>query len=98
MDAGTVDLAVLAGNVLIFVDPGTEAAAVAAVARTLRPGGLLVAGFQVRPGGYGPEALDRDAEAAGLERRQRWATWDRAPWSRRRRLPGQRPPTSLRWG
>lgn len=80
VDAGTVDLAVLAGNVLIFVDRGTECEAVGAVAATLDPGGLLVAGFQVRPR-YGPEDLDRDAAAAGLVLRDRWSTWDRDRWS-----------------
>jgi SAM-dependent methyltransferase len=81
VDARSVELAVLAGNVMIFVDPGTEAAVVAAVAGTLAPDGLLVTGFQVRPGGYGPDRLDRDATAAGLHLVDRWATWDRRPWS-----------------
>ncbi|QXC62582.1 class I SAM-dependent methyltransferase [Aquihabitans sp. G128] len=74
------DLAVLAGNVLIFVDPGTEAAVVAATAATLQPRGLLVAGFTVRGDGYGPADLDRDAAAAGLALVDRWSTWDRGPW------------------
>lgn len=77
---GTVDLAVLAGNVLVFVDPGTEGDVLGAVATALAPGGLLVAGFQVRRRGYGPAGLDRDAAAAGLALRDRWATWDRDPW------------------
>lgn len=81
LDGDPFDLVVLAGNVLIFVAPGTEAAAVERCAAHLRPGGLLVAGFQVKPGGYGPEALDADAEAAGLELVDRWATWDRAPFT-----------------
>ncbi|CAN5503438.1 hypothetical protein BH24ACT4_BH24ACT4_07510 [soil metagenome] len=77
---GSIDLAVLAGNVLIFVDPGTEAAVIEAVAQTLGPGGRLVAGFQVRPRGYDPENLDRDASRAGLQLSARWSTWDRDPW------------------
>lgn len=80
VEAGSVDVAVLAGNVLVFVDPGTEAAVLAAVAATVRPGGLVVAGFQLRPGGYGPDRLDADAEGAGLTLVDRWATWDREPW------------------
>lgn len=80
VDPGTVDVAVAAGNVLIFVDRGTEPAVVGALARTLRPGGALLTGFQVRRGGYEPAELDRDAAAAGLELEARWATWDRAPW------------------
>jgi SAM-dependent methyltransferase len=74
-----VDVAVLAGNVLRFVTPGTEAAVVANVARTLGRGGRLVAGFQLVPGGYGLPPLDRDATAAGLVLEDRWSTWDRDP-------------------
>lgn len=74
------DAVVLAGNVLIFVTPGTEGAAVARCAALLAPGGLLVAGFQVRAGGYGPDQLDTDARAAGLELAHRWSTWDRGAW------------------
>ena len=81
VEARSLQAAVLAGNVMLFVDPGTEAAVVAAVAGTLAPDGLLVTGFQVRPDGYGPERFDRDAAAAGLHLVDRWATWDRAPWS-----------------
>lgn len=76
-----VDVVVLAGNVLIFVAPGTEPTAVAGCAARLAPGGLLVAGFQVRPHGYGPERLDDDAAAAGLRLQHRWAGWAREPWS-----------------
>ena len=75
------DLVVLAGNVLIFVAHGTEHLAVERCAAHLRPGGLLVAGFQVKPGGYDPGALDADAAAAGLELVERWSTWDRAPFT-----------------
>ncbi len=78
---GPFDLVVLAGNVLIFVAPGTEAAVVARCAGAVPAGGLVVAGFQVQPGGYHPDQLDRDADAAGLDLVDRWSTWDREPWS-----------------
>jgi SAM-dependent methyltransferase len=78
--ARTFDAVVLAGNVLIFVAPDTEAHAVARCAAHLGDGGLLIAGFQVRPGGLGPDRLDADAAAAGLSLRHRWSTWDRRPW------------------
>lgn len=74
------DTVVLAGNVLIFVAAGTEAAVLERSAAHLRPGGLLISGFQVKPGGYGPDALDRDAASSGLDLVDRWSTWDRAPW------------------
>lgn len=76
----TFDAAVLAGNVLIFVAPGTESRVVARVASHLKPGGLLICGFQVHAGGYGPDELDRDALGAGMRFVARWSTWDRAPW------------------
>ena len=81
VDVGRVfDVVVLAGNVLVFVVPGTEPAVVANAARHVAPGGRLLAGFQLRPGGYGIERYDADADAAGLVLEARWATWDRQPW------------------
>lgn len=78
---GPFDTVVLAGNVLIFVAPGTEAQVVRRCAGALGPRGVLVAGFQVQPGGYQPTLLDDHAAAAGLQLVDRWATWDRDPWS-----------------
>ncbi|MET0895547.1 MAG: class I SAM-dependent methyltransferase, partial [Acidimicrobiia bacterium] len=42
---GPFDAIVLAGNVMIFVAPGTEGAVLHNLASRLAPGGLLVAGF-----------------------------------------------------
>jgi SAM-dependent methyltransferase len=75
------DVVVAAGNVMIFVAPGAQAAVVANLARHVSPGGALVAGFQLRAGGYDVAAYDADTAAAGLSRVGRWATWDRAPWA-----------------
>jgi SAM-dependent methyltransferase len=74
------DAAVMAGNVMIFVVPGTEGAVLERVAAHLRPGGLLVAGFQLVPGRLSLERYDELAAAAGLTLAERWATWDRDPW------------------
>jgi SAM-dependent methyltransferase len=74
------DLVVMAGNVMIFLAPGTEAAVVANMARHLTPGGRLIAGFQLQPGRLTPATYDRHAQDAGLALEHRWATWDRAPW------------------
>ena len=74
------DVGLLAGNVLVFVAPGTEAAVVARVAAHVRRGGLLVAGSRLEPEGYALEAYDADCAAAGLVLRDRWATWERAPY------------------
>ena len=74
------DVVVMAGNVLIFVAPGTEGAVLTNAARWLVPGGRLVTGYSVRAGGFGPDAHDALAATAGLELESRWATWDRTPW------------------
>lgn len=75
------DVVVLAGNVLIFTPPGTEAAVVANVAGAVRRGGLVIAGFSLRPGGYDLARFDADADAAGLTLDDRWSTWDQAPFA-----------------
>jgi SAM-dependent methyltransferase len=77
----TFDCAVMAGNVMIFVTPGTEAAVVANMARHLAPNGLLVAGFQLMAGRLSLSAYDRLTEEAGLTFAERWSTWNRDPWS-----------------
>jgi SAM-dependent methyltransferase len=74
------DVIVMAGNVMIFVEPGTEAAVVANLARHLAPGGVLIAGFQLMPGRLAIDRYDEYAAAAGLELAERWSTWDRNPW------------------
>ena len=75
------DVIVLAGNVLIFLAPGSEATVVANLARHLAPGGALVAGFQLAAGYLPLDAYDRLAAAAGLHLAARYSTWDQAPWT-----------------
>jgi len=75
------DTVVTAGNVMIFLRPGTEAATVARLAAHLRPGGHLVTGFQLTAGRYGIDQYDRDCAAAGLEHVERYGTWARDPWA-----------------
>jgi SAM-dependent methyltransferase len=73
------DVALAAGNVMIFLEPGTEGAVVANLARSLVPGGALVAGFQL--GRQLPlERYDALAAAAGLRLDARFATWERAAY------------------
>ena len=75
----TVDVVVMAGNVLLFTAPGTHAAVVAGCARHLEPAGVLVAGFQLDRG-YGIDEYDAHCNAAGLTLVDRWSTWDRQPF------------------
>lgn len=76
-----VDLALLAGNVMIFVDPGTEGRVLAELVRRLAPGGLLVAGFSLKPNRLTLQSYDDFAAAAGLTLTDRWSTWDRRPFT-----------------
>lgn len=71
------DLVVLAGNVMIFVAPGTEGRVLENLSRLLVPGGMLVAGFQLRPDRLSLAEYDRLCSDGGLELAHRWATWDR---------------------
>jgi SAM-dependent methyltransferase len=73
------DVVVMAGNVLLFTGPGTQADVVAGCARHLAPSGLLVAGFQ-HSSRYPLERYDEDAAAAGLELVERYATWHLDPY------------------
>jgi SAM-dependent methyltransferase len=85
-DLATVDLSrafdaiVLAGNVMIFLAPGSVGAVLMNLSRHLAPGGVLIAGFQLLPGRLAIEEYDEMAAAAGLELAERWATWDCEPW------------------
>ena len=85
------DVVVMAGNVMIFVAPQTEVAVVANMARHVAPGGHLIAGFQLGRS-FGVVAYDAAAAEAGLERVERFSTWEGAAWTDGRRLRGQRPP------
>ncbi len=85
-DLATVDLGrafdaiVMAGNVMIFLQPGSEGAVVANMARHLAPGGVLIAGFQLLADRLSLARYDEVATDAGLEPAERWSTWDRDAW------------------
>ena len=78
---GTVDLVLLAGNVMIFLDPGTEGIVLQNLAAQLADNGLLVAGFSLQPGQLSCDRYDEAAAEAGLSRAARWASWDRQPFT-----------------
>jgi SAM-dependent methyltransferase len=75
------DLALLAGNVLIFVRPGTEGDVMGAVGERVAPGGLLVSGFSIRRDRLSLSRYDELVERAGLQPVARWATWSRDPFT-----------------
>jgi len=75
------DVVVAAGNVMIFLSPGTEETVVANLARHLEPGGFLVAGFQLRDDGLSLSEYDAHCTAAGLILTERFATWDGDPYA-----------------
>jgi SAM-dependent methyltransferase len=79
------DVVVMAGNVLIFVSPGSEQKVMENAARWLRPGGHLITGYALRPGGFGPHEHDTLAAGSGLVLQERWSTWDKRPFT-----PGDR--------
>jgi 2-polyprenyl-3-methyl-5-hydroxy-6-metoxy-1,4-benzoquinol methylase len=85
-DIATVDLArqfdviVMAGNVMIFLAPGTEGAVLENMARHLAPGGRLVTGFQLSMGYLELDDYDRLAAQAGLGLVRRYSTWDGDAW------------------
>ena len=68
------DLIVMAGNVMIFVEPGTEETVLANMSRHLNSEGLLLAGFQLGRLSLGD--YDRHCAANGLVLIRRWATWE----------------------
>jgi 2-polyprenyl-3-methyl-5-hydroxy-6-metoxy-1,4-benzoquinol methylase len=79
LDLGeTFDVVVTAGNVMVFLAPGTEGRVVANLARHVADDGALVLGFRLDRH-YGLAELDSDLAAAGLAVEQRFATWDLRP-------------------
>jgi SAM-dependent methyltransferase len=75
------DVVLLAGNVVPYVAADRRAAAVATCARHLTPGGVLVAGFALRPAWPGLADYDGWCAVAGLDLAARWAAWDREPYT-----------------
>ena len=76
----TFDAVVMAGNVMIFLTPGTEGRVLQNLARHLNPGGLLIAGFQLRPGGLDLARFDALCREVELELAERFSTWDWDAW------------------
>jgi 2-polyprenyl-3-methyl-5-hydroxy-6-metoxy-1,4-benzoquinol methylase len=73
------DAALLAGNVLVFVTPGSEHDVLRRLASHIRPDGVVVTGFATDRA-YRLDDFDRDCATAGLQLEHRFATWDLRPW------------------
>lgn len=74
---GPVDAVVAAGNVVVYLTPGTEPLVLERCAAVLRPHGLLVAGFAADRH-VSRAAYARWCDAAGLEPVSAHAGWDGA--------------------
>jgi SAM-dependent methyltransferase len=74
------DAAVVAGNVLVFVAPGTERDVLTRIGAHLVADGVALVGFATDRG-YGLDTFDADLAAAGFVLEHRFATWDLRPWS-----------------
>lgn len=76
---GPVDLTVCAGNVMVFVAPGTEAAVLRNLCAVTRSGGRVVLGFR-RDEAYPFEAYDADlaelSKAGIADVEYRFSTWN----------------------
>lgn len=75
------DLIALPGNVMVCLTPGSEAAVLAHLVTFLAPHGRLVAGFATDRDYYTLAQYDEMLSALGLQLKERWATWDRQPWT-----------------
>jgi 2-polyprenyl-3-methyl-5-hydroxy-6-metoxy-1,4-benzoquinol methylase len=73
------DAVVVAGNVMVYVAPGTEGAVLRNLAALVKPDGPIVVGFTLDRDYRLPD-FDADAAAAGLVVEQRFATWDVRAW------------------
>jgi SAM-dependent methyltransferase len=76
----TFDVVVLAGNVMIFVDPGSESEVLRRMAEHLNTNGLLISGFSLGPDVLSLERYDALLEDLGLLAVGRWSTWQREPF------------------
>lgn len=72
--------AVLAGNVIVFVAPGTETEVLRRVAAHVVDYGFIVVGFHTDRE-LSLDAFDAAVAAAGLRLEHRFATWDLRAWT-----------------
>lgn len=76
---GEFDIIVLAGNVMVYLAPGSERDVLANLVKLLRPAGKIIVGFSTDRE-YGVEQLDEDASRVGLSLEHRFGTWQLAKY------------------
>lgn len=81
-------VAVLVGNVVPYLAEGTLDIAIRQIAAHLVPGGFVIAGYGLTRADLPPNAhivpvheYDRALRGAGFSLQQRYASWDRSPWT-----------------
>jgi len=74
------DVAVVAGNVMTFLAPGTEVEVLSRLGAHVRANGRVVVGFGAGRG-YAFDAFFADVERAGLVPDAAFSTWDLRPFS-----------------
>src|SRR5215207_4650745 len=80
LDEDPFDAAVVAGNVMVFLAPGTEAEVLSRLRTHVRRDGRIVVGFRLDTA-YALELFDADIATSGLVLEQRFATWDLVPYA-----------------
>lgn len=80
LDEEPFDLVVSAGNVMVFLAPGSEARVIERLRDHTRPGGRIVIGFR-REKHYPYSRFNVDLRDAGLQLEHRFATWGLDPFT-----------------
>jgi len=80
LDEDPFDAAVVAGNVMVFLAPGTEAEVLSRIRTHVRKDGRIAVGFRLDTA-YTLERFDADIATSGLVLEQRFATWDLVPYA-----------------
>jgi SAM-dependent methyltransferase len=80
LDGEPFDLVVCAGNVMVFLAPGSEQRVLDRLRSHTRPGGRIVVGFRREPY-YSYDKFDEDVVEAGLRLEHRFSTWSLEPFS-----------------
>ncbi len=79
LEPQSFDAIVAAGNVMVFLAPGTESTVLRRWHDAVVPGGVVILGFATDRE-YTADRAERDVRDAGFTAVQRFSTWSVAPW------------------